>query len=399
MVINLQELPSYREAIGKLSAEIAAGVSTERQEELFAEAFTTLGEEINAKTEKELEKMVDVRLKNKSMTAEEIQFFNEVATVKKDVGTKDPKLIPEETMIQVFEDLKTEHPLLSVISFKNTSVRLKTLTAETSGLAVWGPIYGEIKGQLDHAFHEDEFSQNKLTAFVVVPKDALKFSYTWLKQFIMDQIKEQMSVALETAIISGDGKYQPIGLMKDLSQAPKVVKENGVSLITYPTNKTAIDVKGLTPQNAIEKLVPVMRTLSTKEESGLPIRIDGKVRILINPLDRWELESKFTSINLNGVYTTNLPHGIQLIESLVMEQGTAIAFVPERYEGFMAANATIEEFDQTFAMEDMQLFLTKGYFHGKPKDNNVSVVLTIAETITAKTTKSKKASASETAGA
>lgn len=48
-------------------------------------------------------------------------------------------------MVQVFDDLVAEHPLLKVINFKNTSLRLKALTAETSGTAVWGDILEKLK--------------------------------------------------------------------------------------------------------------------------------------------------------------------------------------------------------------------------------------------------------------
>lgn len=374
MTIDLQEFPKYATAATEMAAKIAEGAGIEEQKELFANTFQVLGDELNEMASSQLKKMFDTRAKNQQLTANEIAFFNEID---KNVGTKNPILLPEETIEQVFEDLKVEHPLLSIINFKNTKVRLKTLTSETSGLAVWGKIHDEIKGQLKHAFKEQDFSQFKLTAFVVIPKDALKFGPAWLKTFISEQIKEAMAVALETAIVSGDGLLQPVGLMKDLSKKT-VDQTTGSDVVVFKTDKEAMaDISTLTPENAPSKLAPVLKYLSINEKEH-PINIDGKVKLLVNPSDKWSLLAQFTQLNAQGTYITTLPFGVSVIESLAMPKGKGIAFVADRYDAFMASSAEIEEFDQVLAMEDMQLYITKGYFYGKAKDNKVAAVVTLA---------------------
>lgn len=374
MVIDLKKVPKYHDAVTNLANKLSAGASNEEQKQLFAEAFGVLGDELSEMTAEQLKEMFDERAKHQTLTAKEVTFFN---SIDKNVGTKTPIILPEETIEQVFEDLKTEHPLLSVINFKNTQVRLRALTAETSGLAVWGKVNDEIKGQLNHAFKEQDFSNFKLTAFVVVPKDALKFGPTWLKTFITDQIKETMSVALETAIVSGTGLLQPVGLMKDLSQK-EVDSTTGEDIVVFKKDKAAIaDFSDLTPENAPAKLAPIMKHLSIKE-NGKPVNISGQVRLLLNPADKWELEAKFTSQNANGSYVTVLPFGVTIMESLAVATGKAVAFVAGRYDAFMASKAEIEEFDQTLALEDMMLYTAKGHFYGKAKDNKVSAVITLA---------------------
>ncbi|GAB5780936.1 hypothetical protein JMUB7512_27850 [Staphylococcus aureus] len=67
--------------------------------------------------------------------------------INKNVNYKEEKLLPEETIDRIFEDLTTNHPLLADLGIKNAGLRLKFLKSETSGVAVWGKIYGEIKGQ------------------------------------------------------------------------------------------------------------------------------------------------------------------------------------------------------------------------------------------------------------
>lgn len=378
MVINLKQTPKYREAMNTLATRISEGATSEEQKELFSNAFEALGNELNEMAEEQLKTLFELRSKNSDLTAAELAFFNDVAKIADNPGVKTEKIIPEETMVRVFEDLKEEHPLLSLINFKNTGLRVKALVAETEGTAIWGDIYDDIKGQLKQKFDEVDFGMNKLTAFVVVPKDALKFSFSWLKQFIVEQIKEAMSVALELAIVKGDGNKQPVGLIKKVDEASASVSGK---VITYPTDKESIaDLSRITPETAAATLAPVMKFLAVEEKKDGKKKyhnIDGKVCLLINPADRWELEAKFTKLTDGGAYVLTLPYGIKLVETLALETSKAIAFVTDRYDAFMAATATIEEFDQTFALEDLQLFTTKAYYYGKAKDNNAAALLTL----------------------
>lgn len=376
------DLPKYQGALKKFTDSVHENADESVQNQLYNEAMEMLGTElsetIGAQSKAELERMFDNMSANKGMTASEIKFFN---SIKEDVGTKDEILLPEETVNQVFDDLKTNHPLLSIINFKNAGMRIKALIAETEGVAVWGEIYGEIKGQLDAAFKENDFKQNKLTAFVVVPKDALDFGAKWLKQFIMAQIEESFAVALELAIVTGNGKNQPVGLMKDLD---KGAVDNGFPV--YDTDKTAVaDLSNVTPERAPKILAPVMQILSTKQKDGKALNIAGQVTMLINPQDYYQLEANFTTLNANGLYIFNLPFGIKIEQSVAVKAGTAVIFVANRYDAYVGGGTSIKEYDQTFALEDLQLYTAKAYYYGKAKDNNVAAVVTVASDTTTTT--------------
>ncbi|GEB11587.1 hypothetical protein SEQ01_17780 [Streptococcus equinus] len=374
MVINLKETPKYMEAMNTLAEKMANGATVDEQKELFANAFEVLGQELQDMTETQLKNLFEERNSNASLTAEEINFFNEVTKPEDNAGVKTEKIIPEQIMIQVFEDLKVEHPLLSNIKFKNAGLRLKAIVSETEGTAVWGEIYDEIKGQLKQKFDEIDFGMNKLTAFVVIPKDALKFSYTWLKQFIIEQIKEAMAVALEFAIVNGDGIDKPVGLIKDLDKSTTDGKK-----ITFATEKEPIaDFSEIDAKTAPLLFAPVMKYLSVDDEGNVKT-IAGKVCLLINPMDRWEFEAKFTTRTDGGAYVTTIPYGVKLIETLALAQGKAVMYVSDRYYAFAASTAQIEEFDQTFALEDWMLYTAKAYYYGKAKDNHASAVVTLAK--------------------
>lgn len=300
------------------------------------------------------------------MTSEERAFFNQV--VQSD-GFTDELVLPETITEKIYEDLKSEHPLLSVINFQNLgTVTLTTITSEYDGAAVWGPIFGDIKGQLDAAFSQESIAQSKLTAFVVLPKDLSKFGSKWVKAYVEEQIKETFAVALESGFINGRGekKHEPIGLIRDLDAAVSPTdghaKKSVAGEITLADSKTTI-----------REFATIGKTLS-ENAKGKKLNIGGKVALIINPSDAWDLKAEFTIQNALGDYITKLPFGFQLIESVFATEGEVIAFVTDRYDAYRGGGVEVKEYDQTLALEDCNLHIAKTFAFGKPRDNKVAAI-------------------------
>ncbi len=121
-----------------------------------------------------------------------------------------------------------------------------------------------------------------------------------------------------------------------------------------------------------------MKVLATKQKTGTALKIDGQVHMLINPQDYYDIEAKFTTINAAGVYVFNLPFGIKPEQSVAVKAGTAVIFVANRYNAYVGGGTTIKEFEQTLAIEDLQLYIAKSFYYGKAKDNNVAQVVTLS---------------------
>ena len=66
------------------------------------------------------------------LTSEERKFFNEINT---EVGYKEEKLLPETVIERVFDDLQSEHPLLSKINIQNAGLVTRIIKAEPTGQA------------------------------------------------------------------------------------------------------------------------------------------------------------------------------------------------------------------------------------------------------------------------
>ncbi|EMV4633905.1 phage major capsid protein [Listeria monocytogenes] len=372
MTIKLKNnLVNYEE---KRTAFVNAVKNEETQEiqnKAYVEMVDAMAADIMDQAKKEARQEADQYISasrtDKNITNEEIKFFNDI---NKEVGYKEETLLPQTVVDEIFEDLTTEHPFLASIGMRTTGLRTKFLKSETSGLAVWGKIFGEIKGQLDATFSEEESIQNKLTAFVVVPKDLENFGPVWVKRFVVTQIEEAFAVALESAFIIGDGKDKPVGLTR------KVGKDTNVVDGVYPEKVASGTLTFASSKVTVNELTDVYKYHSVKE-NGKPLNVAGEVTLLVNPTDAWDVKKQYTSLNANGVYVTALPYNLNIIESLFVPEKKAISYVAKRYDALIGGALNISTFDQTLAFEDLNLYAAKQFAYGKAKDEKAAAVWTL----------------------
>ncbi|MCE5001742.1 MULTISPECIES: phage major capsid protein [Staphylococcus] len=362
-----EKLKNYQDHKAKFAKLVQDGASDEEQSKAFSNMFDALSNDLQEEIEAKVnDRVVDngilAKRSQDPLTSEERKFFNEINY---DVGYTDEKILPETVIERVFEDLTTEHPLLSKINFQNAGIKTRVIKSEPSGQAVWGNIFGEIKGQLDAAFSEEEFSQFKLTCFVVIPDDLKIFGPNWIERFVRTQIQEAITVALESAIINGGGasKQQPVGLTKDVNADTGAVtdKESKGTLTFADADTTILELKD------------VLKDLSISEK-GKELKIDGKVTFVVNPRDAWDIQSRYTYLTANGGFVTVLPYNVDIVSNEWVKEGTTVVFVNDRYDAVRGGGITIKKFDQTLALEDCVLFTAKTFAYGKPVDNKASAV-------------------------
>lgn len=366
MTINLTD--DFKTARQNFLNAVQNGESEEKQGELYAEMINELFEETKKQARDEAEKFAAKTPAELKMTAQERKFFNAINT---EVGYKEETLLPEETIDRIFEDLTTAHPLLAEIGLKNAGLRLKFLKSETSGAAVWGKIFGDIKGQLDATFNDEVAIQHKLTAFVVVPKDLTDFGPAWVSAFVSAQIDEAFAVALEAAFLAGDGNDKPVGLNRQVQEGVSIV--GGV----YPEKTAQGELTFTDSKTTVKELTSVYKHHST-DEKGKAVLVDGLVAMVVNPADAWDVKAQYTSLNANGVYVTALPFNLKIIESVAQKTGTVLTFVKGRYDAYVGGGITLRKYDQTLAIEDLDLYTAKQFAYGKAKDDKAAAVWTLA---------------------
>ncbi|EPX14602.1 phage major capsid protein [Streptococcus agalactiae] len=341
----------------------------EEQSALYNNMLEAMFEESKKVAQAEVESAIALTPDDAKMTARERKFFNEIV---KTAPAGLTELIPEETVDRIFEDLTTKHPLIGAIGLKNMGLRMKFIDSDSKGKAEWGDLYGEIKGQLQASFSSTKAIQHKLTAYVVIPKDAVKFGPGWLLRFIMTQIDEAFAVALEEAFLNGDGNGKPIGLSRTLKG--KVVGEKA----TYDAKKPTGVLTFKDPSTTVKELTMVHKYHSVKEDGKTVVEVDGNIVIVVNPADAWDVKKQYTSLNANGTFVTALPYNVTLIESVHQKAKEVTTFVKGRYDAYVAGGIELHKYTETYALEDLDLFTAKQFAYGRAKDETSAAVWTLS---------------------
>lgn len=202
---------NFTDAREKYAQLVKDAAKPEEQQQGFTDMMDALGEdtlsEIKNQVHAQTEDYLDARRHDPKMSNEEVKFFNEIKT---DTGFKEPKLLPETVVTEVFDDMVQAHPLLQAIGLQNQGISLKIIQSDASGVIGWGNIFGEITSQLDAKFKETKADQSKATAFLVLPKDLSDFGPSWIKQYVITQITEAFAVGAETAFLTGDGNQNQL---------------------------------------------------------------------------------------------------------------------------------------------------------------------------------------------
>ncbi|MFT4407913.1 phage major capsid protein [Bacillus cereus] len=305
------------------------------------------------------------------LTSEEMKFFN---TVVEEGGFKSTETLPKTTQERIFDDLVEDHPFLQHIGLENLGAVTEFIYGDPEGAAVWGPLFDGIKGQLNATFRKDSISQLKLTAFIPLANDMLKLGPVWVERYVRTMITEAMKVGLERGFVAGTGKNEPIGLLKD----PSGSVVNGV----YPDKKPVGTLTFEPGRKTINELKGVVKLLAKKlnadgSDADRPKNIAGKVVMVTNPFDTFDIQANATIQNAAGVYVTSLPFNPILTESVFVPQGKVLFFVKGQYVAAMGGTEPIKKYEETLALEDATVYIAKQYATGKPKDKYASQVYTL----------------------
>ncbi|MBZ8174759.1 phage major capsid protein [Staphylococcus delphini] len=358
------------ETIENKYAEYMAAFSSNLHDNILKDARE---EALNANTDEQ----VLMKRGQNVLTSEEKRFFTNLVEDDANLDTyKEEIILPETTVSRVFEDMQSERPLLSKINFQIAGIKTRIIAGDPDGAAMWGEIFGKIQGQIQANFREYTFSQNKLTAFAIVPKDLLDFGPEWVERYVRLQLAEAMGAKLEEGIVKGNGpvQNQPVGLIKDM-----VKDESGnITSVKDKTEKgklTFADAK-----TTVTELSNLMNSLSVKE-NGKRINISGKVSLLVNPDQLFAIQAKYTIQNANGQWVTSLPFNLDILPSEFVEKGKIIAFVPSRYYAMYKGATQIREYGEVLALEDANVYIAKQYAHGMPDDNKVAEVYSFSDVV------------------
>lgn len=301
---------------------------------------------------------------DKFIEASKMRNIQQAVTTLKDLN--DNQLMPETIIEDVYRDLVEEHPLLGKVNFQSVAYATKVIMNDhTAQSAVWGEIDAEITKEITSAFKILELTQNKLSAYAVIPMGLLDLGKTFLDAYIRTILKDAIAVALEEAIVKGDGNGKPIGLMMKLTGAV-----DGVHSMKTPIDVTDFGVKSM--GTLIAQLA--------KNEKGQNRKV-GALTLICNANDYYTLVAPAVRVqNMSGAYVDNFAFPMDIVISEAVPTGKAVMAMLDNYfvgVGF-SKDGTIEFSDEYKFLEDQRTYKIKTYAVGRAIDEKSALVLNIS---------------------
>lgn len=368
-----------REELAQAFNEALKSEDTAQVAQAFADMAENIQQEVleRAKDTAAVEQMDAAALAARGLrqiTSEEKRYYEALITAMK---SSDPKqalanldvTMPKTIIEDVFDSLKAEHRLLSVIDFNNTTyVTEWILNKNGKQKAVWGEITAEIEKELSGDFEKLDMVMFSLTAFMPVAKSMLDLGATWLDSYVRQVLQDALYVGLEEGIVCGTGVKMPIGMMKDLNAS----RTDGAP---YP-DKTAIKVTAFTPE-VYGGLIGQMAVSRNNRPRAV-----GEVIMVVNPVDYWQKVMPATTIQRpDGTFANNvLPYPTDVIQSEEVPSGKAVMGIAKQYFcGIGTGKDGVIEHDDSYKfLQRERVYAGHLYGNGKPKDNNSFLVLDIS---------------------
>lgn len=357
----------------------------EQNENKYVESMTALFEVLQKETLEKAQELAGVKDTEilqargvRVLTSQEKKYFEKLGEAMRAENPKqaltNPELVMPETVINaVFDDLQTEHPLLSRISFTNTQGAIKFLMSNNDyQKAVWGKLCAEITEEIESSFKEIDMTLMKLSAFIPVCEAMLDLGPAWLDSYVRQCLYEALANGLEDGIINNlNTTTGPVGMIADMTTG-----SGGVGAATF-TAKTATPITDLKPATIGAQLAKL-----AKDGAG-KYRAIRDVILIVNPVDYMTKVFPATTVMTgNGTYVNNvLPYPMSVIQSAAVASGKAVLGLGYKYFmglGMSSRAGRIEYSDEFKWLEDERVYKIKLYANGMPMDNNAFQYLDIS---------------------
>lgn len=300
------------------------------------------------------------------------KFIGAVRTDAKQAITNLTAAMPVTIIDRVIEDMKKNHPLLDAITIQNAAGAQKLVmngVQMASKLGGWGQITSAISTELAGQIKVVDVTVAKYTAYFIIPKDYVKFNFTfapmWVDQYIRIILSESIAFGLEKTIVSGDGNNQFIGMDRDITS---------VSNNAY-TAKSAVAITNWGDDYA--GVIAGMAKDDNNDDRNVP-----EALLIVNPQDNIKKIRKAQNVITHAGILDMISHTwpTKTVTSSMMAEGKAIVGIAANY--FAAINGgtsgIIEYDDSNQFLQDNRVYTTRVYGNGQPVDNKSFALLDIS---------------------
>lgn len=314
----------------------------------------------------------------RQLTAEETKFYQDFIAAARQAGeqtviTNITSALPQTVIDSVMDDIKASYPLLDMIDFTNTGAAIKwVLNAQGAQAATWDELNTPITKDLAGALAVVDLTQCKLSAYMFTTQDMLALGPQWVDRYVRALLADALAAGLETAIVDGNGKKQPIGMTRAFTSSfdPSTgyARKEATSVVTLDPTTYGTLLAALATDGNTSKPRPVSRAI-----------------LIVNPADYFTLVMPATTVlTPMGTYVGGvLPFPTDIIQSVGVPSGKAVLGIAKKY--FMGvgtgAGGKLEYSDDYKFVEDLRTYKIKFYGMGRPYDINAFQYLDISNLV------------------
>jgi hypothetical protein len=305
----------------------------------------------------------------RQLTSNETKYYQALIEASKSTNAKQAisnidVAFPETIIDTVLDDIEVEHPLLSAIDFRNTSLLTSWIyNTEGTQKAVWGAL-GLAKGsngvnELEGEIAEISLTACKLYAYMTVTQDMLDAGPAWVDRYVRAVLTDALALGMEDAVVNGNGLDQPVGMIADgtVDSNTKAYKEQTPVAVTEFSPKTMGDL--------VESI--------SYTPSGRPRKVNGLIMV-VNPGDYYKKVMPATTILApDGTYRNDVfPVPCTIIQSTAVASDRAVFGIGANYFMGMGLpkNGKLEYDDSQMFLEDLRAYKIKFIGNGRPLDFN-----------------------------
>lgn len=313
----------------------------------------------------------------RTLTSEETEWYQKFIKAAKSGAKQDitnlTAAMPVTIIDRVIEDMKKEHALLSEINIQNAAGAQKLVmngVQMASKLFRWGAIGSAITEQLTGAIKVADVTTAKGTAYFIIPKDFVKFNFTfapmWVDQYIRLILSEAVAFGLEKAIVEGNGNNCMIGMEMDIStnSGGTYSKKTKTALADFEDAYTAVIADLAIDGNGDTRVVP-------------------EVLMIVNPVTYIKKIRRVQNAIVPGIGVVDLlsnSYPTKVVQSVMVAEDEAVVGIAKNYFcGINGGNSGIIEYSDEFQfLDDNRVYTTRVYGHGQPIDNTSFAYLDIS---------------------
>lgn len=307
-----------------------------------------------AESDKDYAKSLNLRVLSK----EEKAFYEKLKNVKQSFTGEQEDTIPTSIIDVTLGNVKKASGALKLVRFTPADVK-KWISAEKSGIYVWGELYSGIDGEISAKIESLNIELSKLTAYLAIPKAIRDLGLPFIDRYFTAILEETLNDGAEYGYLQGNGKTEPIGIYKMIEEVntDATHKDKTVdTTITCFSPKALASVKVALSNNGLRAL--------------------DKIYLLCNPEDRANYVDP-AMLDREGRNICSYKN-LEVIECANNPKGKAAFTIDQKYDmGF--SGFKVNEYKETKAMEDVDLIIAKAYANGRPVDDNTAFVFDVTK--------------------